>query len=98
MDEEVFQHNGLQFLLRVFRDLRSLFFTGVSPRRRHVHEREEAGFRRCYVHPTAGAHVAACDDVHDVLLHNLRSHPTRQGQRVHGGGGFQEQECVNIHL
>jgi hypothetical protein len=28
----------------------------------------------------------------------LRPHPTLQGQRVHGGGGFQEQECVNIHL
>ena len=85
MDEEIFQHNGLQFLLRVVRDLRRVCVTGACPRRRHVHEREEAGFRRCDVYPTAGADASACDDVHDVLLHHLRPHSAGQGERVRGG-------------
>ena len=85
MDEEVFQHDSVQFLLRVVRGLRRVCLTGVSPRRRHVHEREEAGFRRCDVHLTAGPDAAAGDDVHDVLLHHLRPHSDGQGQRVRGG-------------
>ena len=85
MDEEVFQHNGLQFLLRVVRGLRRVFFTGACACRRHVHEREEAGFRRCDVYLTAGADAAARHDVHDVLLHHLRPCPHGQGQRVRGG-------------
>ena len=80
MDEEVFQHDSVQFLLRVVHCLRRVCLTGVSPRRRHVHEREETRFRRRDVYPTTGANAAACDDVHDVLLHNLRPRPTRQGQ------------------
>ena len=80
MDEEVFQHDSVQFLLRVVRGLRRVCVTGTCPRRRYFHEREEAGFRRCDVYPTSGADSSACHDVHDVLLHHLRPHPTRQGQ------------------
>ena len=85
MDEEVFQHDSVQFLLCVVRGLRRVFFTGARPCRRYVHECEEAGFRQRNVYPTAGADAAARYDVHDVLLHHLRPRPHGQGQRVRGG-------------
>ena len=85
MDEEVFQHDSVQFLLRVVRGLRRVFFTRTCTCRRHVHEREEAGFRQRDVYLTAGADAAARHDVHDVLLHHLRPHTHGQGKRVGGG-------------